>query len=136
MSTLFWKSLTQSNDKFVKTFEEHKNMSKISMTISYDHNKNKNFFEDSQYENDNDYYVSPEIYDDILDMHEWTTNLPQYTDIISKRIDNYFNTNYNRKLITYLYDKEEDGWFPDTDVVYDVEKSIVEDEEEYEEIEA
>lgn len=126
MSTLFWKSLTQANNTFVNTIEEHRNKSKISMTILYNDNKNKDFFEDNQYEEDNEYYFSPELYDDILDMYEWTTTLPNYTDIISKRLDNYYNVNHNNTLTKYLYDKEEAGWFPDTDVVYDEAETIEE----------
>lgn len=134
MATLFWNSLTQPTDTFSNTLQEHKNKSKISMTITYGHNKNISFFDDNQYENDSESNISPEVYEEILNTYEWSVSLPNYTDLISKRLDNYFNTNYNKKLITYLYDKEEDEWFDETDVVYDFGEWAEAEEEEEEEI--
>jgi hypothetical protein len=99
------------------------------MTVSYDRNKNINFFEDNQYDNDN----SPEVYEEILNEYEWSVSLIDYNNSISMRLDNYYNTNYNNKLIKYLYDKEEETWFPDT-YVDDWVGEEEEEEEEYEEI--
>jgi hypothetical protein len=104
------------------------------MTITYGHNKNISFFDDNQPENDYESNISPEVYEEILNAYEWSVSLPNYTDLISKRLDNYFNTNYNKKLITYLYDKEEDEWFDETDVVYDFGEWTEAEEEEEEEI--
>ena len=50
MASLFWNSLTQDTDDFTQTLENHKNTSKISITISYGYNKNQSFFSNNNNE--------------------------------------------------------------------------------------
>ena len=129
MSTLFWNSITKSNDDFTNILEEHKNKSKISMTVSYIQNNNTTFFDDKQSENEGEFYESPEVYEDILDEYEWSVSLQDHTNSISMRIDNYFNSRYNNNLTKYLYDKEENIWFTNNYADHHAEE-----DEEYEEI--
>ena len=51
-------------------------------------------------------------------MNKWSERLPSYTSSPNKQIDYYSKMNYNKGLLSYLYDKEEDGWFDD----YELEK--------------
>lgn len=112
MANLFWNSLTQSTDDFSKILEHHKNKSKIHISIQYKEDNNQSFFEENQDETG----ISDNVYEIIQDMNKWSQRLPSYTNSSNKQIDYYSKINYNKELLSFLYDKEEDGWFDDSEL--------------------
>ena len=104
--SLFWKSLTMSNDTFKKELDDRE-YSNITMNISALNSDTYNILTNDEIKTNGNL---SSIMSDINDIMYWSSTLPTYGPI-EEHIELINSWHENRMITSYLFDQQEELWF-------------------------